>query len=1121
MWTGDYDLMVTETINKLDIFISSPHDVTEERKVTLGVIQQLNRRGNIKTHYVLKPLAYEDIVPGAVGEAPQSFVDHYMMEAGNSDIFICILWGRMGTPLIHETSGEAFESGTEYEFLNAYRANQKSRMPDYPGKPHILLYRCMRPISPDADLEQMIKVQQFFKRFEGADAKLKGLYKTYKSTDEFERILSNDLDTVIANILTLSRLDAQAPSEQKSMRRDFYHHVLLPPTYVPREDLLVEVRAKLLTESPNVALISAVPSRPTALHGMGGIGKTVMGRALCDDPVVQAAFPDGILWASLGKDATESDVIERMREWVTALGGTVSESVPGLNTLKVRLGGLLETRACLLIVDDVWQYTLADNFRVGGLHCRLVITTRDSEVAQALGASVQPIPLMTEDEAVALLTSWTEGALAGVDSDINKKIVNRLGRLPLAVKLAGAQLRRRNPEEWLRSFEVSKLRSRRPEDIHDNLEQTFKLSLEDLEENVQHLYAALVIFKKDEAIPEAGIIRLWEGLGGLVIEQTSELIDDLASRALLQVSTDSPRTVVLHDLLRDLIGAKLEDRIEVVHGILLEAYARTKRGEGWHTAPDDGYLYTHLAYHLLALDRKEELCALLTASPEWMEAKFTALSGDMSYAADLDLAIAAFEGLQAATELLLLAQLEAARQAVNQRVSIYTDTDLVTLVLLGRDSEALGHARLKPDPRERFRGLMIINDAQWGQDRAESRLLVETLDVARSIEDVGSRAYALGAVAASLAKAGLIEQALDVARSIEYKDKRAYALSDVAASLAQAGLIEQALDVARSIEDADWCTYTLGAVAASLAQAGLIEQALDVARSIEDADRRAYALSDVAASLAQAGLIEQALDVAKSIEDTDRRADALGVVVASLAQAGLIEQALDVAKSIEDADRYAYALWAVAASLARAGLIEQALDVAKSIGYKDRRADVLRAVAASLAQAGFIEQALDVAKSIGYKDRRADALRAVAASLAQAGFIEQALDVAKSIEDVDRRADALRAVAASLAQAGRTDEASGTLTEALDVAKSIEDADRRVDALRAVAASLAQTRSFWETFFVSRRRDLYGYLGSLAEWLPSLEELEPGLSMAVIREVVRIIGWVRPQWRKIYEILAK
>jgi hypothetical protein len=76
--------------------------------------------------------------------------------------------------------------------------------------------------------------------------------------------------------------------------------VLLPPNYVPREELLSEVRNVLLQASSHVALTSAIQSGPTAFHGMGGIGKTVMARALCDDSVVQRAFPDGILWASLG-----------------------------------------------------------------------------------------------------------------------------------------------------------------------------------------------------------------------------------------------------------------------------------------------------------------------------------------------------------------------------------------------------------------------------------------------------------------------------------------------------------------------------------------------------------------------------------------------------------------------------------------------------------------------------------------------------------------------------------------------------------------------------------------------------------------------------------------------------
>jgi len=116
------------------------------------------------------------------------------------------------------------------------------------------------------------------------------------------------------------------------------------------------VRDVLLQASSHVALTSAIRGGATAFHGMGGIGKTVMARALCEDPEVQAAFPDGILWASLGKDAIEADIIKQMGEWVTALGETVSVSAPSLNILKERLGHLLEAHACLLIIDDVWQY---------------------------------------------------------------------------------------------------------------------------------------------------------------------------------------------------------------------------------------------------------------------------------------------------------------------------------------------------------------------------------------------------------------------------------------------------------------------------------------------------------------------------------------------------------------------------------------------------------------------------------------------------------------------------------------------------------------------------------------------------------------------------------------------
>jgi hypothetical protein len=83
--------MPDRTLHPLDIFLSSPSDVSEERELALQVIAQLNERPHIQEEYVLKPLAYEKSVPAVVGETPKRTVDRYMLEAGKADIFICFL----------------------------------------------------------------------------------------------------------------------------------------------------------------------------------------------------------------------------------------------------------------------------------------------------------------------------------------------------------------------------------------------------------------------------------------------------------------------------------------------------------------------------------------------------------------------------------------------------------------------------------------------------------------------------------------------------------------------------------------------------------------------------------------------------------------------------------------------------------------------------------------------------------------------------------------------------------------------------------------------------------------------------------------------------------------------
>ena len=78
--------------------------------------------------------------------------------------------------------------------------------------------------------------------------------------------------------------------------------------------------------------------------------------------------------------------------------------------------------------------------------------------------------------------------------------------------------------------------------------------------------------------------------------------------------------VKIHDLLRQMAWEKLGDEIVQTHKALLQAYANTKTGDGWHTAPDDGYLYDHLAYHLEHAERKDELINLLLDF-SWLQTK--------------------------------------------------------------------------------------------------------------------------------------------------------------------------------------------------------------------------------------------------------------------------------------------------------------------------------------------------------------------------------------------------------------------------------------------------------------------------------------------------------------------
>src|SRR4051794_5463124 len=156
---------------------------------------------------------------------------------------------------------------------------------------------------------------------------------------------------------------------KENYRQTYTTVPLLPINYVARPKALEHLRNTLLADGTDrqIAL--------TAVHGMGGIGKTVLAQAICRDEVVQQAFPDGVIWINVGREQTY-DVVGKMREAAKVIEDDLRayDTEEGATN---RYQSVLRDKAVLIVLDDVWNTQDVERFRVKSPRSRLLFTTRD------------------------------------------------------------------------------------------------------------------------------------------------------------------------------------------------------------------------------------------------------------------------------------------------------------------------------------------------------------------------------------------------------------------------------------------------------------------------------------------------------------------------------------------------------------------------------------------------------------------------------------------------------------------------------------------------------------------------------------------------------------------------
>ena len=810
-----------------------------------------------------------------------------------------------------------------------------------------------------------------------------------------------------------------------------------------------------------------------AFFGLPGSGKTVMARAFARDEDVRRAFPDGVLWITLERDEGQPIDFSRLQSvWGRALRDPAMppSGYPDKLTGAAQLRSLLQNKACLLIVDDVWDVEqVRPPFLVGGPQCLLLLTTRRLEVADEIGAMAVELSPMTPTEGLTLIEHWC-GVMAPADRNIAASLAEEVGYLPLALELMAAQARSLGWPAYRDRWRAQKLsalrRGRRGTGRENSVLDSFELSFNSLAKADGEAYQQLAVFGPNTLFPASAAAALWN----FSEPEAEDLLRDLSKQALVKRTGEGAAVgYSLHSLLHEFLLARVGTTVTSLHSALVDGYRRRAAG-GWPEVVDDGYFAARLAFHLVAAGRVDELWTLI--DKPWMNAQFRRALSHASFLADIRVALQAARqrldvpafvrcalvytivdgmagddpdnippALAELGELQLATSRASALSRPDSRSKAYIEIANVMLER-NRQAEALVAAKQALTAAEasdfkQSRGAGARRGVPWtrgwaggphprarthprrGNGSGKTSERVSALAaVAVGLHDYGDRASAD-------AVAGEMVQAVETSAA----DETQWLFSDAASALRSVGpvdFLERLRRLAVELLGQGVGGYPLSSVAPALVARGEIDAGIAAAELIPEATSQATAFGEIATLLAQAGHQDRATEVFQRaivvLESEFRRGQGnLGDARNLLTAASLLHNVSAVA-SLQATHAKADAVWEswFLAGLSRAHHLAGS-DIARIPELARQAAELLRAAA----RKGEIHGEAVRAETAGF--------------LAEAGAITEAISVADDIDDSRNQKEALASIARHLLKAGRNQDARSLLMRALAIGRPNPD----------------------------------------------------------------------------------
>ncbi|WP_460206256.1 NB-ARC domain-containing protein [Scytonema sp. NUACC21] len=872
-----------------------------------------------------------------------------------------------------------------------------------------------------------------------------------------------------------------------SVRLKVFQAPPLPEYYVDRPEVSQDLKQRLLSDGGTLVI--------SAIHGLGSVGKSTLAAALAHDADIQKHFCDGVLWATLGQ---EPDVLSLLGGWVQGLGD-YNYRATSIEATSAHLNTLLFDKAVLLVVDDAWidknkGWEHVQGFKVGGDRCRMLVTTRDASIANFLGAKTYPLDVMTETQALELLTQKVETQGKRLQEDEikpAKALAKAVGYLPLALELAASQVA--SGTSWKILIEdiqqeIARLKSFKDPGIRHisddekfkklSLQASLNLSVKRLSENDRECFTWLGVLPEDANITPKMTATLWD----MDERDARETLQYLRSQALLLsgvLLADETATYRLHDLFHDLarnlltapqkpkrqgdlvgLGMKWED----VHSRLLDKYQQQTENNLWHTLPDDGYIHQYLVWHLEKAGRIEEIHQILreesaSGNNGWYEVRerFGQTAGFLT---DVARAWELAETDWERKNLSLVLGLQCRYALIISSLSSLADNlpERLLVLLVEKQywypQQGLAYALQKRDSLSKINTLITL--IKYLPESLKQQALQKAIEIgAHQIQNQYSRAQIISVFTKKLQDENLYIEALNAARQIPNPDSRAQILLVLAEKLQGENLYIEALNAARQIPNPDSRAEILLVLAEKLQDENLYIEVLNAARQMQHGYSRARILSLLVEKSQDENLYIEVLNAARQMQDGYSRAQILLVLAEKLQDENLYIEVLNAARQMQDEYSRAQILSLLVEKSQDESLYIEVLNAVCQIQHGRSRAQILSLLVEKSQDESLYIEVLNAARQMQDGYSRVQILSVLAEKLQDSDLYTEALNAAHQIQDEYSRVQILSVLAEKL-------QDENLYIEVLNAARRIQNEDSRAEILLVLAEKLQDENLYIE-----------------------------------------------------------